>query len=135
MAALTTGGVCQSGLVERGHLDQLWKFDPLNQQLGDAVTAPDGDRRGRVEVDQRHSDLAAITGVDRAGAVDDRKSNARSQTGTGMDQTDHAVRDCHGDPGAHQGTLAGREVDVFGTEQINPGIAVVGAGGHREIAV
>ena len=135
MAAFATGGVSQSGLVERGHLDQLWKFDPLDQQLGDAVATPDRDRRRGVEVDQRDLDFAAITGVDRAGAVDDRKANARSQTGARVDQSDHAVRNRHGDAGGHQRALTGRQVDVLRAEQIHTRVAVVGAAGHWEIAV
>jgi hypothetical protein len=45
------------------------------------------------------------------------------------------VRDRHGDPGGYQGTMAGRQIDVLSTEQIHARIAVVGAAGHREIAV
>ena len=40
-----------------------------------------------------HLDLAAIARVDRAGAVDDRKSHARSQTRPRMHQPHHPVRE------------------------------------------
>ena len=52
-----------------------------------------------------------------------------------MDQSDHAVRNGHGDAGPHQRTVAGRQFDVFGAAQIDARITVVSAAGHREIAV
>ena len=81
MTALATGGVSQSGLVERDHFDQLGKLDSLDHQLSDPITAPNRDGRGRVEVDQGHLDFTAIAGIDGARAIDDRKSKACSQTG------------------------------------------------------
>lgn len=131
MATLTTGCLTQTGLVEGIHLDQLRQLHLLNQQLGDPVATPDTDRLHRIEVDQRHLDLAAIAGVDRTGAVHDRKTYARSQTGPGMNQADHAVRDSHRDTGWNQAALPGGQLDVLGAVQINSGITVVGAAGHR----
>ncbi len=78
MTTIATGGFAQPGLVERRNLDQLRQLDPLHQQLGDAVTAMDHDRLGRVQVDQCDLDFAAVTGVDGAWTVHDRKPNARS---------------------------------------------------------
>lgn len=101
MTAQATGGVGQAGLIERGHLDQFWKFDPLDQQLRDPIAAPNHDRLNGVEVDQCHFDLAAVPGVYRAGTVDDRESNARSKTGSRMNQAHHPVRDRNGDAGGH----------------------------------
>lgn len=127
MAALATGGVSQSSLVERGNLDQFGQFDALNHQLGDPIAAPQPDRGGRVEVDQRHLDLPAVTGVDGAGAVDDRQSQSRSQSGTRVNQAHHAVRDCHRDAGGNQSALPGTQFDILGGIKIHTGVAVVGA--------
>src|SRR6478672_5930532 len=74
VATVATGCVGQAGLVERRHLDQLGQLDPLHKQLGDPVSPVHDDRRLGVQVDQGNLDLAAIAGVDRARAVDDRKS-------------------------------------------------------------
>ena len=131
MAALATGGVSQSGLVERGHLDQLGQFDPLDQKLRDAVAATQHDRSTGVEVDQLHLDLAAISGIDGAGGVDDRQSQARGQTGARVNQTHHALRDCHRDAGGNQSPLPGGQFDVFGAVQIHAGIALVRPCGPR----
>src|SRR6476469_10577170 len=76
VATVATGSVCQAGLVERRHLDQFGQFDSLNQQLCDPISSVHDNRFLRVEVDQRHLDLTAVAGVDRAGAVHDRKSYA-----------------------------------------------------------
>ena len=135
MAALTTGCVGQSGLVERDHLDQFRKFDPLDHQLRDPIATPDGNRRGRVKIDQRHLDLAAVPGINGARAVDNRKSNARSQTGSRVNQTHHAVRNSHRDAGGHQRPLTRGQFDVMGAEQVNAGVTLVGSARHRQIAV
>src|SRR6201989_158155 len=80
VATVATGCVGQAGLVERRHLDQLRQLDPLHQQLGDPVSPMNDDRRLGVEVDESNLDLTAVPGVDRARAVDDRKSYARRHT-------------------------------------------------------
>src|SRR6478736_5491725 len=112
VATVATGSVCQAGLVERRHLDQLGQLYALHQKLGDPVSAMHDDQRLGVEVDQGYLDLTAVSGVDRARAVDDRKTHARSQTRSRMHQTDHAVRDGDGDAGRHQCTLTRRQFDV-----------------------
>src|SRR5262249_59371986 len=73
VATVATGCVGQAGLVERRHLDQRGQLDALHEQLGDPISPMHDDRRLRVQVDQGNLDLAAIAGVDRARAVDDRK--------------------------------------------------------------
>lgn len=131
MAAIATGSVCQPGLVERRHLDQLGKFDPLHQELGNAVTTPYRNWLLGVEIDQRHLDLSTVPGIDRPGTVHDRQADAAGQTRTRMDQSDHSVRNGDGDPGRHQGPVAGRQVHIDGTEQVHTCIAVVGPAGQR----
>src|ERR1700722_18442333 len=135
VATVATGCVGQAGLVERCHLYQLGQLDPLHQQLGDPVSAMHDDRRLRVEVDQGYLDFAAVTGVDRARAVDDRRAHARSQTRAGMDQPDHAVWDGNGDAGRHQRPLTGRQLDLERAVKVDARIPVVSTTGHRQIAI
>ncbi len=135
MASVATGCFRQPGLVERRDLNQLDQLDPLNQQLGDAVAAVHHDRRGWIEIDQRHFDLAAIPRVDGARAVDDRKPHPRSQSRARVDQADHSERDGDCNARSHQGTLTGCQLDVFCAVEINPGVAVVRAVGQREPGV
>lgn len=135
MAAAATGGICQPSLVERRHLDKVDQFDALHQQLGNPVTALDDDRRRRVEIDQRDLDLATVTGIDGARAVDDRKPNPRSQSGSWVHQPDHSVRDGDRDAGADQCAVAGRQLDVLGAVEVHPRITVVGPGGQRKPGV
>lgn len=135
MTTIATGGFGQPGLVERRHLDQLHQFDSLHQQLGDAIAAVHHDRLGRVQVDQRNLDLAAIARVDRTRTVDDRKSNSRSQSRPWMHQADHAERDGDRDPRSHQGASPGFQFDVFRAVEIDAGVAFVGAAGQRKIGV
>ena len=135
MAAVATGSICQTGLVERRHLDEVDQLDALHQQLGNPVTAADDDRHRRVEIDQRDLDLTTVARIDGARAVDDRKTNPRSQSGPGMNQTDHSVRDRDRDAGAHQRAVAGRQLDVLGAVKIHARVTVVGPGGQRKPGV
>lgn len=135
MTTVAAGCFGQPGLVERRHLDQLDQFDPLHQQLGDAIAAVHDDRLGRVQVDQRNLDLAAIARVDGTRTVDDRKSNARSQSRPGMHQADHPERDGDRHACSHQGPSPRFQFDVFGAVEIDPGVAFVGAAGQRKFGV
>ncbi len=51
-------------------LDRLGEDDRADHQLGDAVTRLDPEDLRRVGVEQQHPNLAAVAGVDQAGAVD-----------------------------------------------------------------
>jgi len=135
VAAVATGCLGEPSLVERRHLDQLYQFDPLHQQLGDPITAVHHNRLDRVEIDQRDLDLAAIARVDGARTVDDRKPNPRSQSRAGVNQTDHPERDGDRDARPHQGAPPGVQLDVFGAVEIHPGVAVVGPAGQRKFGV
>ena len=52
-----------------------------------------------------------------------------------MHQPDHPERDGNRDPGSHQRTVSGRELDVFRTVEIDTGVAGVGSGGQRKRGV
>jgi len=135
VTTVATGCFGQPGLVERRHLDQLDQLDPLHEQLGDAIATVHNDGLGRVEIDQRNLDLATIARVDGAGTVDDRKSNARSQSRTRMDQADHSERNGDRHAGSYQRPPARVEPDLFSAVQVDTGIALVGATGQREFGV
>jgi len=135
VTTVPTGCIGQPGLVERRHLNHVNQLNLLHQQLSNTVAAVHDDRHSRVEIDQRHLDLAAISSVDGARAVDDRKPNPRSQSRPRMHQPDHSERDGDREPGPHQGTASGREFDVFGTVEIDAGVTVVGAVGQRQPGV
>lgn len=135
MASVAAGGAGQSGLLERGHLIQLNQFDPLYQQLSDAVATAHHDRGDRVEIDQGDFDLPAVTRIDGTRAVDNRKPHSDSQTRAWMHQAHHAERDGDRNAGRHQGPMAGSKFDVGGTVEIDAGIAGMGTTGQRELTV
>ncbi len=135
MTAVATGCFGQPRLVKRRNLDHVDQFNSLNEQLSDAVAAVHDDRGDRIEINQRYLDLAAISGVNGARTVDDRKTQARSQTGTRVHQPHHAVRDGDRNAGGHQGTLTRRKLDVLGAVQVDSGVTVVGATGQRQAGV
>lgn len=52
-----------------------------------------------------------------------------------MNQSHHAVRNRHRDPGGNQSALPGRKFDVLGAVEIDAGIAVMSTGGQGKVAV
>jgi len=135
VTTVATGRFRQPGLVKRRHLNQLHQFDSLHQQLGDAVAAVHHDGLGRIEIDQRDLDLAAVARVDGAGAVDDRKPHSRRQSRARVDQAHHSERNRDRDARSHQGTLPWVQLDVFCAVEVDPGVAGMGAAGQREFGV
>lgn len=49
-----------------------------------------------------------------------------------MHQANHSDRDGDRDAGPHQGTMPGREFDVFGAAQIHAGVTLVSTAGQRK---
>lgn len=110
-------------------------FDPLHEQLGDAVATGDPDGGRRIVVDQVHQDLATVTGVDRTGRVEHRDAQAVRQTGAGMHQADTALGQGQGDAGRHQLALAGGQFHVRGGDQVGTGVTRVGVRRQGQIRV
>jgi hypothetical protein len=52
-----------------------------------------------------------------------------------MDQADHPEGNGDRDAGSDQRALPGVQGDIFGADEINPRIAVVGTAGQRELGV
>ena len=119
-------GPCSSGASE---------FDPLDDQLGDAHAAGDGDGGVAVEVDQADLDLPAVVRVDGAGGVDDAQPLLGGQPGARVDEADGAQRQGQGDAGAHELPLAGGEGHILGAVEVDAGVAAVGAGGQGQVLV
>jgi len=135
VTAVATGCFGQPGLVERRHLDELDQLDPLHQQLGDAIAPVHHDWLGRVEVDECDLDFAAVTRVDGAGAVDDRKPNSRGQSRPRMNQADHSERNGNRHTRSHQGASPRVQLHVFCAVEIDSGITLVGTSGQRKPGV
>ena len=58
---------------------------------------------------------------------------ARRQPRAGLDESGEAVGDLDGQPGRHDGALAGRELDALAGSEIHAGVALVGARGKRRL--
>ena len=87
-------------------------FHPLDDQLGDPVAPAQHDRLGRVGVEQRHADLAAVAGVDRSGGIDHGQAVAYGQSRARVHQSDVPERQGQRDAGRHQGAFARGQRDV-----------------------
>ena len=123
---------------EPGSVSTSWKqgpLDPLDDQLGDPVAAPEHHGLARVEVDHAHLDLAAIAGVDRAGRVDQADPVPDRQPGARVDERGVAVRQRDGDAGGQQRALARRQLRVDRGVQVGAGVAGMGVRRQRDAGV
>lgn len=110
-------------------------LEPLDDQLGDPVAAPEHDLLDRVVVDQQDLDLAAVPRIDRSRGVHDRQPVPRCQARTGVDESDVAVGQRDRDPGRDERPLPRGERHVDGAQQIGPGIPGVGIAGQRQAGI
>src|SRR5258708_14887263 len=107
-------------------------FYSLNNKLGYPVTSPEAHRMLGIGVQQDHLDLATVPRVDSAWRVDDRDAVPRGQPGARMHEGGVPIRQRDAHPGADNGTLAGREVNVGGYEQVAPGVTWMGSLRQRQ---
>lgn len=107
-------------------------LDPLDDQLGDAITPGDVYRLVQVVVNQQHLDLATVTRIDRAGGVHHGQSVTQCQTGAWVDERGETGRQGDCDPRRDEVPLSGLEGDVDRRDEIGSGIVRVGVGrqGH-----
>ena len=116
-------------------LDEPRSLEPLEHQLGDAITARHLDSGGGVEVDQQHLDLAAITGVDGSRRVHDGHPALSRKTRTGVNQRDITSRQRNADARGYQRPLSGRKGEVDGAQQVCAGIPGMGVRRQRHVVV
>src|SRR5262245_20155796 len=96
--------------------------DRCDDQLCDAIAASHG--VGAVAViDEDHADLAAIVGVDGAGAVEHGDAGLESEAGAGPYLRLELRGQRDGDAGADQGALPGRQDEIRGQrgKEVEPG--------------
>ena len=114
-------------------LDELRASTRWNDELRDPVAAGEAQRRGRIVVDHDDLDLAAVAGVDGARRVDQPEAGPRGQTGPRVHERGVAVRERNRDPGRQHRSLAGRERDVDGRDDIGARVAGQRVGGERQV--
>ena len=90
---------------------------------------------GRVVVEQQHPQLAAVAGVDQAGAVDQGDPVLAGQARARQDQPGVPVGDLDRDPGADAPALAGADMGGLAGVEVEPGVALVGAGGQHRLVL
>ena len=113
MAAAGPVSACAAaGVVEFVDLHEVGQFDPLHDELGDAIAAGDGDGLLRIEVDQTDLDLTSVSGVDGPRRVDDRQPGPGREPRAGVDEADGADRQGDRDPGRYELTPPGGQFEV-----------------------
>ena len=120
---------------QRVHLVEDGVLDPLDDELGDPVAAVEHDRLPRVEVDERHLDLAAVAGVDRAGRVDQRHAVLHREPGPRVHEGGVPLGQRDRDAGREQHALPRRALGVDGGDEVDAGVARVRVRRQRHVGV
>jgi len=123
------------GGVQRVDLHDRHVLNTLHDQLSDPLAALQGNRLGRIEVDDHDLDLAAIARVDDARSVDQRDAVARGQAGAGVHQPHMACGQGDGDPRRHQGPLAWAELHPLARVQVQAGVVGARVGRQGQVRV
>ena len=98
-------------------------LDRLHDKLGDAFTAGDLERLGRIVVDQAHLQLTAVAGVDQPRGVQDGDPVLERKTAPRLDQACVALRKRDRDAGGDEGpTAGGSKGDVLSGDQVDTGV-------------
>ena len=98
-------------------------LDCLHDELGDAFTAGDLERLGRIMVDQAHLQLTAVAGVDQPRGVQDGDPVLERKTAPRLDQACVALRKRDRDAGGDEGpTAGGSKGDVLSGDQVDTGV-------------
>ena len=98
-------------------------LDRLHDELGDAFTAGDLERLGRIVVDQAHLQLTAVAGVDQPRGVQDGDPVLERKTAPRLDQACVALRKRDRDAGGDEGpTAGGSKGDVLSGDQVDTGV-------------
>lgn len=115
--------------------DKVRLLDPLDDELRDAITARQPKRVSRVMVDQRHPDLPAVAGVDRAGRVDDRDAVLRGEPRSWLHERGVPIGERDGQTRAHCLPLPRRELDIGRRHQIGTSVTGMRTRRHRNAGV
>ena len=111
-------------------------LDRLHDELGDAFTAGDLERLGRIMVDQAHLQLTAVAGVDQPRGVQDGDPVLERKTAPRLDQACVALRKRDRDAGGDEGpTTGGGKGDVLSGDQIDTGVTRSGVGRERQVGI
>ena len=111
-------------------------LDRLHDELGDAFTAGDLERLGRIVVDQAHLQLTAVAGVDQPRGVQDGDPVLERKTAPRLDQACVALRKRDRDAGGDEGpTAGGSKGDVLSGDQVDTGVTRSGVGRERQVGI
>ncbi len=108
--------------------------DRSDNELGDPHAALDA-KGFFAEIDENHRDLAAIIGIDGAGAVQHGDAMPRGETGAWPDLGLEALRKGDGDAGRHLRAPSRRQRQRLGhrRQQVEAGGVRAGVGRQRQI--
>src|SRR5205823_13589214 len=99
-------------------LSRLGERHRDDDELRDSHPRLDDEPLGAIRVEQDHPQLAAVTGVDEAGRVQDGDTVARGESRAWLDETGMTIRDCDGEAGADHGALPRSELYALARGEI-----------------
>ncbi len=110
--------------------------DRKQDELSDAVTLLNLIILARIEIDERHLDLAAVSAVDEAGGIGTGDAVSSGQAATRKNESTETVGHGNGDAGAHErAATTGGEKDILHRDQVAPGITQMGVFGENRVGM
>src|SRR5215218_8877557 len=119
--------------VDRLPLDLL---DALDHQLRDAIAPLDGERRGRIGVDQEHLELTAVLRIDQPRRVEARDAVLEGESRAGQHEARVTCGYRDREAGRDERTATARcELDAFARVQVVAGVVGVLLARERELGI
>lgn len=110
---------------QRRHRDEFGPDNGHDYELGDSVPHLDGEGMFCIGVQHRDPDLAPVSGINRAWAIDDGEPVSGRKTGSGNHKSRIAIGQRNRNPGTHCGPSARSEHMVLCRMQIRSSITGV----------
>jgi len=134
--ARTKSFVAALAFVERLDLHELDLLHGLHHELRDSLTTFDGERLGRVMVDEADFQLAAVARVDEPRGIEAGHAVLDRETAPGLHEAGVAVGERNRDTGGYQRSASGRRKDdIFSRDEIHTGVARSGVGREGQVGI
>ena len=134
--ARTKSFVAALAVVESLDLHEIDLLHGLHHKLRDSLTAFDGERLGRVMVDEADFQLTAVARVDEPWSVEAGHTVLDCETAPGLHEPGVAVGKRNRDTGGYQRSASGRrQHDIFSSDEIHTGVAGSGVGRKGQVGI
>ena len=122
---MTESASAAIGVVEQWNFFPFGLFETLDDELRDAISAPDLIRFVRVGVDEQHPQFVPVAAVDEPWCVDARHAVPPRQAAAWLNEAGVAAGDRYSDAGADHGSAAGGgDHGILSCQQVTASVAI-----------